>query len=206
MQVDTPEELWRVVDQAVPEILQSKQVRLFIIDSVGALYRTVAEESDGARASAHGQRAQHLMRLAARLKQLSDKFNVAVVVTNQVSDKPLDARRRRIAAPWERGSCSLPDGSARVPALGMAWAHVFVAHEHAWRTNTRLVLTRHHQIRTTHADADHRQLDGDEHSKCEGSSWHRQRCTWPGRRACRSALPVRTASFELSARGLVGVM
>lgn len=192
MQVDTPEELWRVVDQAVPEILQSKQVRLFIIDSVGALYRTVAEESDGARASAHGQRAQHLMRLAARLKQLSDKFNVAVVVTNQVSDKPLDARRRRIAAPWERGSCSLPDGSARVPALGMAWAFC---------VNTRLVLTRHHQIRTTHADADHRQLDGDEHSKCEGSSWHRQlHVAWSSR------LPERTASFELSARGLVGVM
>lgn len=191
MQVDTPEELWRVVDQAVPEMLQKRQVRLLVIDSVGALYRTVADEADGPRASAHGLRAQSLMRLAARLKELSDKFNVAVVVTNQVSDKPLDAQRRRTAAPWERGSCSMPDGSSRVPALGMAWGAC---------VNTRLVLTRHQQGCAT-LDTGSRQLEGHEHSKPEVSSWHRQlHVAWSSR------VPERTETFELRTRGLVGVV
>lgn len=110
------------------------QIRLLVIDSIGALYRLVAEESSAPRATAHGERAQHAMRLAARLKAISNDHNVTVVVTNQVSDKPLDQRSWRTAAAWERGPCAAPDRtSVRAPALGIAWSGC---------VNTRLVLTR----------------------------------------------------------------
>jgi DNA-repair protein XRCC3 len=81
----------------------------------------------------HGQRAQQLLRLAAKLKELAHKFDIATVVLNQVVDKPSDGQNRRTAAPWELGACGTPDGSMRVPALGLAWSSC---------VNTRLVLTR----------------------------------------------------------------
>ena len=137
MQIDSPEELMRVVDKQVPQFVAQRFVRLLVIDSIAGLYRTSAEEvvaAGGDAASAHGARAQHTMRLAARLKQLGSELELTIVVLNQVSDKPLDAAQRRVAAPWETGPCATPDGaSMRVPALGAAWGCC---------VNTRLVLTR----------------------------------------------------------------
>lgn len=130
MQIDALGDLWDVVNERLPAFLLSSPIRLVVLDSVGGLYRAGADDST----SAHWERAQHAMKVAARLKQLSSHFNVAVVVTNQVSDKPLDATRRRSAAPWELGVCGTPSGdSARVPALGSAWASC---------VNTRIMLTR----------------------------------------------------------------
>lgn len=138
MQVDSSEELMRIVTESVPTFLQSTNIRLIVVDSIGGLYRTVADEAAAAgqqRGSAQAERAQHTMRLAARLKQVGSMHNVAVVVTNQVSDKPLDELSSRLAAPWELGPCSASPGgsSLRVPALGASWASC---------VNTRLVLTR----------------------------------------------------------------
>ena len=137
MQIDSPDDLWQVVDKQVPQFVAQKTIRLLVIDSIAGLYRTSAEEivaAGGDTASAHGARAQHTMRLAARLKQLGHELDIAVVVINQVSDKPLDAAQRRVAAPWETGPCATTDGaSMRVPALGAAWGCC---------VNTRIVLTR----------------------------------------------------------------
>lgn len=132
-QVETPEELWEVVDQILPGLVVEQPVRLLVIDSIGGLFRTPADDADATRAAAHGQRAQQLVRLAARLKQISHHYDIAIVVINQVTDKPLDEPRRRAAAPWELGACSTTDGATRVPALGLAWGSC---------VNTRLMLTR----------------------------------------------------------------
>ena len=73
MQVESPAELWDVVTQTIPDFLMSNQVRLIVVDSVGGLYR-VPDDGDATgharRAGAQAERAQHAMRLAAKLKQV----------------------------------------------------------------------------------------------------------------------------------------
>lgn len=134
VQVDSIAELESLLRDVVPEQLRSHSIRLLVLDSIAALCRTHGDDGTSSRASVTGERAGVLFKLAATLKALSDKYNVAVVVTNQVSDKPIDAHDREAAAPWELGACALPDGGGcRVPSLGMAWGHC---------VNTRLVLTR----------------------------------------------------------------
>ena len=137
MQIDEHEELWNVVHTRLPALLEQDSIRLIVLDSIAAPFRTSAEEAMAAdlapRAAAHAERAQQLLRLAARLKQISDAYNVAVPVTNQVSDKPIDARQRVGAAPWELATCPAPDGPVRVPALGLSWAGC---------VNSRLLLSR----------------------------------------------------------------
>lgn len=195
MQVDSPDELWQVVDQRIPALLPTTQVRLLVVDSIGGLYRTLADDISASRASAHAQRAQQLMRLAARLKEISDQFNIATVVTNQVSDKPANALAHRSAAPWELGACGMADGSARVPALGMAWACC---------VNTRLILTRQ-QRGSTHGPGGWQSMSGHSVSADEEwpqtSSWNRRlHVVWSSR------LPESSTGFEVRDRGLVGVM
>ena len=84
MQVDTVDDLVETLRSAVPDHLKKKQVRLIVLDSIAALFRTHLDESVSSRAEQHGARAQQLFATAARLKSLSDTFNVAVVVINQV--------------------------------------------------------------------------------------------------------------------------
>lgn len=183
MQVDSPDDLWNVVNERVPTFLMSQPIRLLVVDSVGGLYRPGADEASAH--AMHWERAQHAMRLAARLKQISAHFNVAVVVTNQVSDKPLDERGRRLAAPWEVGACGTPDGSIRVPALGIAWAGC---------VNTRLVLTR------TAAAAPFANATDPAAGGGGVSQWSRaMHVAWSPR------LAQSTASFEVRDQGLVGV-
>jgi len=133
LQIEDPDDLWRTVSERVPALLGQHSVRLLVIDSIGGVYRGQDEESAQSARTMHGQRAQQLLRLAAKLKELAHKFDIATVVLNQVVDKPSDGQNRRTAAPWELGACGTPDGSMRVPALGLAWSSC---------VNTRLVLTR----------------------------------------------------------------
>ena len=180
MQVDHPDDLEEILRTAVPSHLRVKQVRLIVLDSIAALYRTHLDESMG-RAEQHGTRAQQLFGLAARLKRLSDEFNVAVVVTNQVTDKPLDAAAAVSVAPWERSACGLPDGGGmRVPALGTAWAHC---------SNTRLLLTRHAVwLGEGGLDSETRQTQ----------TLRQLHVAWSPR------LPNRSAHFEVREEGIVG--
>ena len=186
MQVDSPEDLWQVIDERLSTFLREQPVRLIVIDSLGGLYRGADAPTGSAHAGAAAnpyaaqaeqakQRARLVLKLAARLKYISSKSNVAVVVLNQVTDKPFDDGQYRAAAPWERSAdvCGLPDGGgARVPALGPAWASC---------VNSRLVLTR----RT--ADA------------ASGQHWARQmHVAWSPRMGQRSV------DFTLADHGLVG--
>ena len=84
------------------ELIVKRNVKLFIIDSIASHFRAeyIGDET-------LVKRQQTVMRLAETLKTLVDKYDIAIVVTNQV-----------IATMDE----SMFDKSPH-PALGFAWAH-----------------------------------------------------------------------------------
>ena len=104
--VDSAEELWTVVSETLPALCDTSCVRLVVVDSIAVPFRTLTEEMEQAggpaatSAAAYGERTSQLLLVAARLKQLSANASASVVVTNQVSDKPLDAADRRRTPPW----------------------------------------------------------------------------------------------------------
>ena len=129
-QVRSADQLGDLLQSRVPELLGAKSVRLVVLDSIAALFRATGREDDPR------ERTPTLLAYAARLKQLSETFNVAVVVTNQMSDKPLDA----LDATSGLGGLSPAECRAyvherglTVPALGLAWSAC---------ANARIVLTR----------------------------------------------------------------
>ena len=180
LNIEDPEDLWRTIDERVPALLKCEQVRLLVLDSIGGIFRSAADECSASSArAAHGQRAQQLMQFAARLKAIANKYHIATIIINQVTDKPSDAQHRRSAAPWEIGACGTPDGSTRVPALGIAWSSC---------VNTRLILTR----RCAHAPAS----DG---TGAYDTTWRRHmHVAWSPRLPC-SDLP-----FWVREQGVVG--
>ena len=65
LQVDTPEDLWRVVDERVPPFLKEQPVRLIVIDSLAGLYRGTGDAPHGVhQAEMAKERARHVQRLA----------------------------------------------------------------------------------------------------------------------------------------------
>ena len=86
----------------VEQIIKERNIKLFIIDSIASHFRAEYVGEDRLVS-----RQQAVMRLAETMKQLIEKFDIAIVVTNQV-----------IATMDE----SLFDKSPH-PALGFAWAH-----------------------------------------------------------------------------------
>ena len=62
----------------LPALLRQQRVRLVVIDSLAALFRT--EFTVGQTA----QRAQLLRSFGAQLRNISDGFSVAVICVNQV--------------------------------------------------------------------------------------------------------------------------
>mmetsp|Transcript_11957 Transcript_11957/g.38044 ORF Transcript_11957/g.38044 Transcript_11957/m.38044 type:complete len:326 (-) Transcript_11957:271-1248(-) len=140
MQLHSADALWQTLKDT--EWLRTKQVRLVVIDSVAGLFRT-SDEEGGSRAAAAYERSRQLLRLAARLRQLSDAFDVAVLVVNQVTDKPLDTPAAASVSAAEAEACLSGGGdSLRVPALGLSWSS---------SVNTRLLLTRHERPAATEA-------------------------------------------------------
>ena len=134
LQIESVEHLWTTLGARVEELLMNKRVRLLVLDSVAGLFRTRDDTRDGERPeAAAAARAQELFQHAARLKLLSDRYDLAVLVLNQVSDKPLGAAQARHAAPWELAASIGGGDGIRVPALGLSWGCA---------VNTRLLLAR----------------------------------------------------------------
>ncbi|MCK5158627.1 MAG: DNA repair and recombination protein RadA [Candidatus Heimdallarchaeota archaeon] len=86
----------------VEQIIKERNIKLFIIDSIASHFRAEYVGDDRLVS-----RQQAIMRLAETMKQLLEKFEIAIVVTNQVIATMDD---------------SLFDKSPH-PALGFAWAH-----------------------------------------------------------------------------------
>uniref|UniRef100_A0A7S0DTF4 RecA family profile 1 domain-containing protein n=1 Tax=Amorphochlora amoebiformis TaxID=1561963 RepID=A0A7S0DTF4_9EUKA len=121
-------ELLYILTREISKLLETKNLRLIIIDSICGIYRTLFETSDKMQLVS---RSQSLFQLAATLKQLSSKYKCKVVVTNQVSDsfsnildtsdvfRSLYGRRSR--------------SRVVIPTLGWSWATCLT---------TRIMLTR----------------------------------------------------------------
>ena len=111
------ETLWKFVDERLPSLLEQKGVRLVVLDSIAALFRGDVDYGESTR-SALGERASWMTRCALRMKALADEYDVAFVVTNQVSDvfvaesASFVAQRHAIAALSSAGAGAMLASSA----------------------------------------------------------------------------------------------
>ncbi|KAK4455633.1 putative dna repair protein rad57 protein [Podospora aff. communis PSN243] len=72
----------------VPIVVERRNIGLIVLDSVAANFRAEFERQAGqARSSSMGARGAELVRLGMQLRELASKYNLAVVVANQVADR-----------------------------------------------------------------------------------------------------------------------
>lgn len=144
MQLNSADALLEVLQDT--QWLRTKQVRLIVLDSIAGLYRGQLDGAGTSRANLAADRSRQLMHIAATLQKISDYNDVAVIVTNQITDKPLGEEGFAASSPAEINAClqSNCNGLAtmKVPALGLGWS---------LGVNTRLVLTRR-DARDDHVD------------------------------------------------------
>lgn len=107
-------------------------VRLIVIDSIAAVFRS---EFDNTFCDLK-KRSSLFFKISGKLKELAKRFDMAVVVTNQVVD--LVAPNEGINGLRLGNLGTLCSSGRRVtPALGLAWANC---------VNSRLFLSRHEEI------------------------------------------------------------
>ncbi|KAI4903909.1 hypothetical protein NFI96_028825 [Prochilodus magdalenae] len=103
------EALETCVAQRVPMLLERGLVRLVVVDSVAALFRTEFQADEAI------ERARHLLAFSSTLHRLSHKHGVPVFCINQVSD---------VVDGPNPGRCDFGLVDSKVlPALGIAWAN-----------------------------------------------------------------------------------
>lgn len=119
--VSSIEQLFQSMLKQVPLLVQQRNVRLVIIDSIAALLR----HEYGSGAAQIIERSRVLFSQANQLKQIADQLQVVVVVINQVTDYVDDSRLIT--------SDLISTKKRVVPALGLAWSNCI---------NTRLLLTK----------------------------------------------------------------
>ncbi|XP_010880724.1 DNA repair protein XRCC3 [Esox lucius] len=97
------------ISQRVPILLSRGLVRLVVLDSVTALFRSEFQADEGM------ERARQMSALAATLHRLSHNYSAPVLCINQVTD---------VMDGPDPANCNfgLVDNKVR-PALGMAWAN-----------------------------------------------------------------------------------
>ncbi|KAJ1635116.1 P-loop containing nucleoside triphosphate hydrolase protein [Pavlovales sp. CCMP2436] len=98
--VDTADMLMSTLRYRVPGLLAANRVRLIVIDSIAALFRTYMDDN-------LPQRSALLMSLAAEMKRISEQMHVAFIVVNQVTG----------------GGFHPPTAQAKRAALGLTWSH-----------------------------------------------------------------------------------
>ncbi|OMO61332.1 hypothetical protein CCACVL1_23600 [Corchorus capsularis] len=133
--VHTADQLLEIMSKIEPFIENSRgqpPVRLIVIDSVAALFRS---EFDNTPIELK-RRSCLFFKISSELKALAKRFNLAVLVTNQVVD---------VVAPnvgingLKIGNlgCLYTSGRRVCPALGLAWANC---------VNSRLFLSRREEV------------------------------------------------------------
>ncbi|XP_071834707.1 DNA repair protein XRCC3-like isoform X1 [Apostichopus japonicus] len=106
------EQLEHCINHRIPILLERGLVKLLVVDSVAALFRSEFELSEAF------QRAKSLQKFGAQLHELASRYNIPVVCVNQVT-----ANMRAL----------LPSDDPFVPALGLTWSN---------QVQTRLMLKR----------------------------------------------------------------
>ncbi|KAK4241406.1 DNA repair protein RAD57 [Achaetomium macrosporum] len=71
----------------VPVEVERRGIGLLVVDSVAANYRAEFERSGGQHSSNMGARTAELVKLGMHLRDLAQRHNLAVVVSNQVADR-----------------------------------------------------------------------------------------------------------------------
>lgn len=97
------------VSQRVPVLLKRGLVRLLVVDSVAALFRSEFQADEAV------QRSRHLLAFSSTLHRLSHTYAAPVLCVNQVTD---------VVDGPNPGRCDYGlVGSKVLPALGIAWAN-----------------------------------------------------------------------------------
>ncbi|KAL1254639.1 hypothetical protein QQF64_016868 [Cirrhinus molitorella] len=103
------EALQACVSQRVPVLLKRGLVRLLVVDSVAALFRSEFQADEAI------ERSRHLLAFSNTLHRLSHEYGAPVVCVNQVTD---------VVDGPNPGRCDYGlVGSKVLPALGIAWAN-----------------------------------------------------------------------------------
>ncbi|CAM6036314.1 unnamed protein product, partial [Sphagnum compactum] len=126
-EVQTIDELLHLLSNEILQLLRHRfltPVKLIVIDSVAALFRADFDTNK----TDLTKRASLFFRLSAKLKQYAQQFNIAIVVTNQVTDC-FD----EVQSDQEYMEHLMTSGRFVRPALGLSWSHC---------VNTRLFLSR----------------------------------------------------------------
>ncbi|KAF8820618.1 hypothetical protein IE077_002991 [Cardiosporidium cionae] len=107
--VSSEDKLWEILYEKLPRLLQHFEIRMIIIDSLAALFRTL---KDGLEKSNFALRAARLFRVSAILKRIAAERRCWVVLTNQVSDiiTPSSAEENRENLHFK-------------PTLGLSWSN-----------------------------------------------------------------------------------
>lgn len=126
-------------------MVETHNIGLIVIDSIAANFRAEFERPVNKRLKTSGEsavesgpaqmarRGKDLVNLARTLRGLANRFNLAVVVANQVSDRFTGGGRGDemgldFQARWFTGwGEDLMDDEAKVPALGLVWANLLAA-------------------------------------------------------------------------------
>ncbi|EGD72375.1 hypothetical protein PTSG_00395 [Salpingoeca rosetta] len=117
--INTADEFWMFVHEALPSLLSSSGVRLVVIDSIAALFRADFALDESAA------RAHVLFDIGRQLKQLAHAHKTAIVCINQVSAH----------VPEEVLPSFAP--SRVIPALGLAWSSCINARYFVRRITSR---------------------------------------------------------------------
>ncbi|XP_068659734.1 DNA repair protein XRCC3 homolog [Aristolochia californica] len=135
----TPEELLVLLDRAEYLISGSANdsfpIKLIVIDSIAALFRS---EFDNTPTDLK-RRSSLFFKIAAKLKLLARKFNLAVVVSNQVTDLVGSGDGANSLRVGNYGAL-YSSGRRVCPALGLSWASC---------VNSRVFLSRTDEVVNT---------------------------------------------------------
>ncbi|XP_071511762.1 DNA repair protein XRCC3-like [Diadema antillarum] len=112
------DQLWHCLEKRLPLLLSRGMVKLAVVDSLAAIFRSEFELRDTVK------RARELQRVGAHLHRLSCQFNAAIVCVNQVT-----ANMKSSLDPRE---------SDMMPALGLTWSNVVKVRLMLSRTPYRL--------------------------------------------------------------------
>ncbi|RDD42514.1 DNA repair protein XRCC3 [Trichoplax sp. H2] len=116
----TIEELQDIMENTLPRLLSRGEVRLVIIDSIAALFRSEFDIKEAA------QRATQLHKFGRQLLRYGSIYDTGFICVNQVSDT-IDPRTFDV----QQGEKNIV--RSVIPALGLAWSNV---------VNIRLILSR----------------------------------------------------------------
>ena len=130
----------------VPVEIERRNVGLLVLDSVAANYRAEFERSaNSGSASNMGARGAELVRLGMQLRELAQKYNLAVVVANQVADRFSDSGAGLLAGGYKTPSAALTNNNNNTYTPSSPAALPRNTQESPLATRSRNIIISHQQ-------------------------------------------------------------